>query len=208
MLAFLAFRKQTAELVILQDQAKVDREDRRHEASERRRERAAMVYLTVVFDMGLRDNPEVITVPREPSIEVTVHNSGKQPVYDVRVHWVDESSGVQAGAEDKLDTIAPLNKCSARRALPAGSTESPLVPVAYFRDAAGLKWTMLDHGEFDEVDPTHPPGASIIATSAVARSKKRAEKATLLGAALTAAANNNLTDAQSMLYLRKHVSDE
>lgn len=109
-LAFLAFRKQTAELVILQEQAKVDQEDRRHEATERRRERAAMVYLTVAFDKGLRDNPEVIMVSREPSVTATVHNSGKQPVYDVRVHWVDASSGVQAGAEDKLATIAPSIK--------------------------------------------------------------------------------------------------
>jgi len=53
-LAFLAFRKQTAELVILQEQVKVDREDRRREATERRRERASMVYLTVAFDEGLR----------------------------------------------------------------------------------------------------------------------------------------------------------
>jgi len=173
-LAFLAFRKQTAELVILQEQAKVDREDRLREATERRRERAAMVYLTVAFDKGLRDNPEVIMVPRPPSVSVTVHNSGKQPVYDVRVHWVDASSGVQAGADDKLGTIARLNKEDSGRTLPAGTTESPLLPVAYFRDAAGTRWTMLDNGEFDEVDPAHPAGAPIIATSAVARSKKRA----------------------------------
>jgi hypothetical protein len=170
-LAFLAFRKQTAELVILQEQAKVDQKDRRLEATERRRERAAMMYLTVAFDKGLRDNPEVIMVPRKPSVTVTVHNSGKQPVYDVRVHWVDASSGMQAGAEDKLGTISPLNKGSAGRTLPAGTTESPLIPVAHFRDAAGVRWTMLDNGELDEVDPTHPAGAPIIATSAVARSK-------------------------------------
>jgi hypothetical protein len=207
-LAFLAFRKQTAELVVLQDQAKADREDRRHEATERRRERATMVYLTVAFDKGLRDNPEVIMLPREPSITVTVHNSGKQPVYDVRVHWVEATSGVQAGAEDKLGTIPPLNKDDAGRTLPAGTTESPLIPVAHFRDAAGVTWTMLDNGELDEVDPTHPAGAPIIATSAVASSNKRAGKAALLVAAMTAAADDNLTEAQRMLTLLKHVSDE
>jgi hypothetical protein len=172
-LAFLAFRKQTAELVTLQEEAKVDRDDRRREATDRRRERAAMVYLTVDFDQGLRDNPEVIMIPRGPSVTVTVHNSGEQPVYDVRVHWVDASSGVQAGAEDKLGTIAPLNKENSGRTLPAGTTESPPIPVAHFRDAAGVRWTVLDNGELDEVDPTHPAGAPIIATSAVARSKKR-----------------------------------
>jgi hypothetical protein len=167
-----------------------------------------MVYLTVAFDKGLRDNPEVIMVSREPSITATVHNSGKQPIYDVRAHWVDASSGVQAGAEDKLATIAPLNKENARRTLPAGTTEPPLIPVAYFRDAGGVRWTMLDNGEFDEVDPTHPAGAPIIATSAVAKSKKRAGEAALLGAALTAAANSNPAEAQQTLHLRKHVSDQ
>jgi hypothetical protein len=147
---------------------------------------------TVLDDRAylLVSEPDVspVTVPREPSIAVTVHNSGKQPVYDVRVHWIDSSFDVQAGAEDKLGTIAPLNKCTARRILPAGSTESPLIPVAYFRDAAGVRWTMLDNGKFDEVDPTHPAGARSSRRQSSQGPGRERKKAALLGTALTAAA--------------------
>jgi len=208
MLAFLAFGKQTKELTILQSQAKDDREDRLREAAERRRERGSMVYMTVAFDEGVRANLELAVLPRNPSVTATVHNSGRQPVYDVRLHWVDADSGVQAGAEDVLGTISPLNKVAAKRTLPEGTGELPVIPVAHFRDAAGIRWTLLDDGELDESDPTYPAGAPIIATSAVARSRKRAENEARLSAAITALENNDLAGAQRILDLRKRIDGQ
>jgi hypothetical protein len=166
-----------------------------------------MVYLTVDFDKGVRDDPEIIMIPRDPSVTVTVHNSGRQPVYDVRVHWVDARSGAQAGIDDKLGTISPLSRADARRSLPAGTAELAPVPAAHFRDATGVRWTMLDNGELEEVDPTYPAGAPVIATSAVARSQNRAENVALLSAAMAAAANNDLAEAQRILGMIKHPED-
>jgi hypothetical protein len=204
-LAFLAFRGQARELTILQSQAKDDREDRLREATERRRERASMVYMTVAFDNGVHRKPDGAEIVGNPSLTATVHNSGRQPVYDVRLHWVDADSEAQAGAEDVLGTISPLNKVNADRTLPQGSGKPPLIPVAHFRDAAGVQWTLLDDGEFDEADPTYSAGAPIIATSAVARSRKRAEYEARLSAAITALENNDLAGAQRVLDLRKRI---
>jgi hypothetical protein len=173
-----AFRNQAAEVSLLQQQAEADQ-------TSRRRERAAMAFITTEFDRGLPDGPDVI-IPRGASITATLHNSGRQPVYDTRIHWVDTRTVVQSGAETMLGTIAPRSQRDANRELPQGMTESLLIPVAYFRDAAGIRWTLLGDGELDEVDATFPAGAPLIATTALERSRKREQDAAGAATALVA----------------------
>jgi hypothetical protein len=174
--AFLAFRKQAAEVALLQDQARLDQLDYRRESEERRRQRAAMVYITTDYDPGLHlsENSEIIAVARKPSMTATVHNSGSQPVYDVRIHWVDAATGTQGGEAETLGTLPTKNRLESTRQLADGEDSQSHIPVAYFRDATGLRWTVLPGGELDEVDPLFSPGASGIATTAVARARDRA----------------------------------
>jgi hypothetical protein len=76
-------------------------------------------------------------------------------------------------------------KGAAERELPPGTEELRLLPVAYFGDAAGIRWTLLDNGELNEVDAAYPAGGPLIATDAVARARKKAEDARQDRAALT-----------------------
>jgi hypothetical protein len=146
-------------------------EERRRTAEDGRRSRVAFVYMTAAFDRGLHPGPGAIALAREPGVDVVVYNTGRQPVYDARVHWVDSAKGSQAGESDSLGTLQPGSAVSARRDLPAGTAQSDFIPVAYFRDAAGLRWTLLADGQLDEVDQAWPPGAPMIATTAVAKSR-------------------------------------
>jgi hypothetical protein len=174
--AYFAFMKQSQEVRILQAQAARGEQDSRREAQERRRERAASVYLTTESIGAVRPRSEPgfadLRLARNPAVGVAVHNSGRQPIYDVRVHWIDSGGGAQAGAEDVLGTLAPENEREITRDLPAGVDYEHLIPVAYFRDAAGLRWTLLPDGHLDEVDKLLPAGAPMIATKAVARARQ------------------------------------
>ena len=45
------------------------------------------------------------------------------------------------------------------------------VSVAYFRDAAGLRWTLTQGGQLEQADPLLPADAPPIATGAIAAAK-------------------------------------
>jgi hypothetical protein len=206
--AIRAFRKQSAELGVLQQQAKDQSEqlgiqrqqaddqrkvgekqttvlelqarelsesldERKRNADEQRRSRAALVYVTASFDPGFHPGPGVVALDREPGVDLEVHNTGGQPIYDVRVQWVDAAKGSQAGAEDVLGTLPPGDTRAVRRDLPSGTAPGDFTPVVYFRDAALLCWTLLADGQLGEVDPAAPPGAPVIAITAVMRSRKQ-----------------------------------
>lgn len=146
-------------------------DERKRNADEQRRSRAALVYVTTSFDPGLHAGPGIVALDREPGVDLRVHNTGSQPIYDVRVQWVDAAKGSQAGAEDALGTLPPGGTHSARRDLPGGTAPGDFIPVVYFRDAATLRWTLLADGQLGEVDPAVPPGAPVIATTAVMRAR-------------------------------------
>jgi len=148
-------------------------DERKRDADEQRRSRAALVYMTADFDPGLHPGPGVIALAREPGVDVEVHNTGGQPIYDVRVHWVDAAKGSQAGGEDVLGVLPPGGTHTSRRDLPSGTAAADFIPVVYFRDAALLCWTLLADGQLGEVDPAAPPGAPVIAVTAVMRARKQ-----------------------------------
>jgi hypothetical protein len=145
--------------------------ERKRNADDQRRSRAAFVFVTANYHAAHRPPDGVIGASRDPVVEMKVHNTGSQPVYDVRVHWVDAAKGSQAGGESVLGTIVPGWSDATRRDLPDGTAPEDFIPVVYFRDAALLRWTLLPDGQLDEVDPGLPAGAPAIATTAVARAR-------------------------------------
>lgn len=163
--AVRAFRAQSSELAAL-------RKDRRRDALDRHRSRAALVYVTAGFSSEVRtdaDPPGFIRLPRDARVSASVHNTGLQPVYDVRVHWVDAAKGSQAGDADIIGTLPPGGDRQVERVVPDSTVQDQLVPVVFFRDATGLRWTLLADGRLEEYTGPLPAGAPLIATTAADR---------------------------------------
>ena len=177
--AIMAFRKQSEEVRLLKDDAEVQAGERRREAEERRRAQAARIYVVREYLPGpgvTIGNPTLVRHGSPLTVAATVHNSGGQPIYDVRVHWVDVGAGVQAGCEDLLGTIGPGEQHQSQRGAPGGFViPDNFVPVAYFRDAAGLRWTLTPAGQLEQADPLLPAGAPLIATGAIANARPAAD---------------------------------
>ncbi|SRR6266566_228592 len=97
-----AFREQSREVSLLQLQVDEQQRERDRDAGERRRAQASRVYVTANLLPGHQasDGNEYVAGrgASAPVLAAAVHNTSGQPVYDVRVHWVDLGSGTQAGA--------------------------------------------------------------------------------------------------------------
>jgi hypothetical protein len=181
--AILAFRKQSAEVGLLQVQTGNEETERRREADERRRLQAAQLYVTQEVEPGNAERAKSAYMAgrsaRTATEVATVHNVSGLPVYDARVHWV-AANGAQAGAEDQLGTLGPHSEASTRRSLGSivPSSAEELAVVAYFRDAAGERWTLTPDGKLASVSPLLPAGAPQIATMAIADIRAAADLAT------------------------------
>jgi hypothetical protein len=173
--AIMAFRKQSEEVRLLKDDAEVQACERRREAEERRRAQAASIYVVREYVPGpgvTIGSPTLVRHGSPLTVAATVHNAGGRPIYDVRVHWVDGGAVVQAGCEDLLGTIGP----GEQRDAPGGFVvPDNFVPVAYFPDAAGLRWTLTPGGQLEQADPLLPAGAPLIATKAIANARPAAD---------------------------------
>jgi hypothetical protein len=166
--AIRAFREQSREVGLLQEQVVAERTEREREAEERRRAQAARVYVTLSRFRGRRANSGNEHVggigARAPSVSVTVHNTSEQPIYDLRVHWIADTPAVQVGAEDLRGTLGPHEEVRAEREIPEGVAPEHFTAVACFRDAAGARWTLGPLGDLDPVPVGLVAGAPLIAT--------------------------------------------
>jgi hypothetical protein len=169
--AILAFRKQSKEVGLLQDQVETERTEREREADERRRAQAARVYVTELFSRGRPAIPDSTVPASSPSVTVTVHNTSGQPIYDLRIHWVTWDPVRQAGLEGRLGTLGPGEKVGTPRDLPPDASIGQCTTVAYFRDAAGARWTLAPTGQLEPVPADLPAGAPLIATEAASRAR-------------------------------------
>jgi hypothetical protein len=158
--AVLAFRKQSTEVAALQKQVESEQAERGREAEGRRRAQAARVYITLDVFGGNRASPGNECFAGRPD--------------DVPVHWVCGDEAVQAGSEDLLGTLGPHSDKQVERDVPGTVTLEQFGPVAYFRDAAGARWTLLPGGELEPVPPELVAGVSLITTRA-ARSARGAQ---------------------------------
>jgi hypothetical protein len=122
--AILAFRKQSAEVTMLQD-------DRQREAGERRRAQAAQVFVAVG---GL--TPDV-------SDEIRIRNTSEQPIYDLAALWADDAE------LQRLPLLMPGDEYPFFAAIQDAAGSMPLVWLD-FRDAGGLRWRTTSRGELTE----------------------------------------------------------
>jgi hypothetical protein len=85
-------------------------DERKHDREQRRRAQAADVYITREEFAGNRallgSGGLAGRSARPPAIIAAVHNAGTRPVYDVRVHWVDVSSGTKPGERSRAAPLA------------------------------------------------------------------------------------------------------
>jgi hypothetical protein len=177
-----AFKDQSKELQTLADQLEVSREqfdeqkrlnvrqtdvldlqqqDLRESLEQRQLAQAALIYVTNDYFSGRSSgsSEELIAgrTAKPPTVTATIYNASPQPIYDVRVMWMDARDLKEAGDLDFLHTIRPGEHGVAERELPPGGRSDAAIPVAYFRDAAGRRWTLLQDGYLDRVEPGNGP---------------------------------------------------
>ena len=126
--AILAFRKQSAEVGMLQ-------EDRKREAEERRQAQAAQVFTWV------GERPVHASDP--PQAAAFVRNTSRQPVYNISMGWGDTG-------QQRWPVLLP----DGEHVFPgAGSSVADgTFPIwIEFRDAAGARWLATSRGELTVV---------------------------------------------------------
>ncbi len=126
--AFLAFRKQSAEVRLLQQQAERDIE-------QRRRHQAAHVFAWV----GRRP----LHNPADIRPAACLRNTSRQPIYSVSLGW-------GATGQQTWPVLLP----DSEHAIPgAGSAvaDGTAAIWAEFRDAAGVRWRTTSLGELNEL---------------------------------------------------------
>ena len=118
--AFLAFRKQSAEVKLLQEQAGRDVE-------QRRRAQAVKVY--------------IVTGGRSPTSDDTVRmsNTSEQPIYDL-------AAGADGHEPVRLQNLLPGEAYAFSAAWMDAALNMPTVWLD-FRDAAGQQWRTTSRGE-------------------------------------------------------------
>jgi hypothetical protein len=177
-----AFREQSKEVGLLQLQVKDQQDARQREAEERHRAQAAQVYITREVFAGRRahagDEPIKGIGAKAASVTAIVHNVSDQPVYDLRVHWMAGDAGVQAGLEDQLGTLGPRDRRPTVRPVPPAVTTEQFSVIAYFRDAAGARWTLTPDGQLAPVPAALDVGAPLIAARHLPSKAPQADAAT------------------------------
>jgi hypothetical protein len=133
-----AFREQSREVALLQEQVKNEQRDRAREAADRRRAQAAKVFIWVTES----------TDQSEPVIHV--RNTSEQPIHELIISWagdavpmpvVTSEGGPLMPGEENVFDVADL--AHADSAVWLG-----------FRDAAGLRWRTTSRNELTELpDP-------------------------------------------------------
>jgi hypothetical protein len=137
--AILAFRKQSQEVSVLQQQVRDQMEANAREADRLRRAQASMVFIT------LEASPEDI-------LRANVTNSSPQPIYETEVWWRDPQPNVMS---TWLSTMMPGQAISTPGKFdPRPPDSDGCQGVVSFRDGAGTYWVRDAVGHLKE----RPPG--------------------------------------------------
>lgn len=132
-----------------------------HESLKQRQvAQAALIYVTNDYFSGRSHGSEEIAtglIASPPTVTAAVYNASPQPIYDVRIMWADARDLREAGDHDSLDTIRPGEQRMAKKELPPGSRSDVAIPVVYFRDAVGRRWTLLQDGYLNLIKPGKRP---------------------------------------------------
>jgi hypothetical protein len=151
--AFMAFRRQTQEVGILQQQMKEQQEVFAREARERHRAQASRVFITL--DCG----------GVHPA-RFDVANTSDQPVYDAEIRWRYRTARTPLIQHSRPGTILPgerpVIECQpvqeAGRVCPDPDDD---FTILIFRDAAGVMWVRTLDGDLSELG-TPSPGQEIL----------------------------------------------
>jgi hypothetical protein len=177
--AIKAFGKQSEQL---EDQRKINAEqtkviglqtreleesraERKREAEQRRRAQASRVFIWQEYRKG---NPAQYETPPDyiahlgplphgesrPLMVAHVKNTSDQPVYDLMVRW---TLGAAFHSESRrLKPLMPDEENIQLLLMRPGEDFSLFRAVAFFRDAAGVRWRSRPDGQFDEIPPDQP----------------------------------------------------
>jgi hypothetical protein len=178
--AFLAFRKQSTEVTILQRQARdqaeqsherrkvnekqivvlelqseelrTSREEREREAAGRRRAQAAKVQMWEDLSPVDPRLPQTAPGYRTPTITACVSNDSDQLIYDLEIQW--HKGSAPWGDPEVVAHIPAQGKEVFTRSLPADLPDfvdaAMYGAVLHFRDAAGVEWLRRPDGELSE----------------------------------------------------------
>lgn len=159
--AFLAFRKQSAEVATLQqqfdDQRKVNEkqtgvlelqardlnhslQDRHRDLAQRHWAQAVQVFILII---------DAAKAGLLVDLIAEVRNSSQQPVYDLVVHWYLESGPL--GISPPRPYLVPGGTAPLRQSRDASDDLSNLAVALEFRDAAHPHWRTTDRGELTEI---------------------------------------------------------
>jgi hypothetical protein len=138
-----AFSDQSREVAILA-------EENERQALERRRSQASQVF--VLAEPDIREGEPI------SSIEVTVKNTSRQPIYDLNLLWRDETGEwIELGDPVDLRVLLPDDQhkwgTGIEPSLPIQSFlgDPYLIGAAIiFRDAAGVHWRLDSDGQLDQ----------------------------------------------------------
>jgi hypothetical protein len=166
-----AFREQSRELGVLQQQAK-DQQDfyekqarvlalqaeelqasldeRKREALERRQVQAARVFVTQSAQPNVLTAAARLT-PRPRVIVAQVQNASSQPVYEVVATWHLGSEPWGDPNPEPLGTALPYTPMQVMRKFPADADFREIGVVIRFRDASGIRWQRRPDGALSEV---------------------------------------------------------
>ncbi len=168
-----AFKEQSHEVRLLQQQADVQQVELKRTDDERRRAQAVCVYVTGIPRLPDHSHPHVNAVrfqTRAPAVDAEVHNMSTQPIYGVKIHWIDLDSNVQMGDADRIGVVGPGSYKSTSRSVPDGVHPYRLCPILAFRDAAEQRWTRTRAGHLAPIDPALRDGSPLVGVTAVKES--------------------------------------
>ena len=158
--AVLAFRKQSAEVTILQQQAK-DQQDltakqtpvlelqakelqasldqRKLEAAVQRKAQASQVFIRM----------EQTQLKELWQVTALACNTSPQPIYDMHVSWHKGTAPLDEA--DHWASLMPGDVARSARDLSEQSDMSRFGAVVFFRDAADVQWRVRPDGKLDEI---------------------------------------------------------
>lgn len=173
--AALAWRSQSRELGVLQqqlpDQQEANRQqaevfalqaqelreslgERKRDAAERHRAQAARVFISEARFGGRSgqsaDSDIVGLGPKPPSVSAIVHNSSNLPVYDAELAWHLGTAPHGSLTPEPLGMIMPGNEARRERSFPPGANMEVAGAVVRFTDASGVRWRRRPDGDLTE----------------------------------------------------------
>jgi hypothetical protein len=126
----------------------------RESSDERRRVQAAQVFIELDrtappgHGSAAPAPPAAETAPWQ--LTLTVHNTSRQPVYDLYVIW--QLGTVRMGKPDPMARLMPGCDASFERSGPREATDpAALGAFMAFRDAAGVRWAVREDGTLTDI---------------------------------------------------------